>query len=173
MEFIKVVVGRDAPTIEWWQMCVRASVILLYALILCRLMPRRAFAGSAAIDIALMIIVGSSLSRALTGNAPLFMTLWGIGFICALYIALTALARHRETFTAPIKGRAILVIEDGRIIEPALRRAQLGPNDVAEHLRLDGIEDIGGVRQARVERNGSFSFVRNPRGVDMPASSED
>lgn len=166
VEVLNDIVGQDAKEIEWWQMCVRASIIFVYALFLYRLIPRRAFAGSAAIDVALMIIVGSSLSRALTGNAPLFMTLWGVGFLYALYIALTAISRRSEKFSRIVKGRALVVIKDGKVIEYALAKAQLSSTDIREHLRLNGIENVENIRRACIERNGSFSFSKITEKAD-------
>ncbi len=54
-----------------WQECARAILIFLYGLVLLRLSGRRTFAQWSALDVVLSIIIGSSLSRALTGSAPL------------------------------------------------------------------------------------------------------
>ena len=70
--------------ISWWQECVRAIAIFAYGLILVRLAGRRIFGRWAALDIVVAIIIGSNLSRALTGNAPFGGTLAA----CALLVAL-------------------------------------------------------------------------------------
>ena len=62
--------------ITWWQECARAALIFCYGLLLVRLAGRRIFATWSALDIVVAIVTGSTLSRALTGNAPLFGTLW-------------------------------------------------------------------------------------------------
>ena len=49
----------------------RAVIVFLWAMVLYRVIPRRALGGNAAVDIVLLVLIGSSLSRALTGTAPL------------------------------------------------------------------------------------------------------
>jgi hypothetical protein len=57
------------------QECARAILILAYGLAILRLAGRRIFGRWSALDIIVSIIVGSNLSRALTGNAPLLGTI--------------------------------------------------------------------------------------------------
>src|SRR4051794_9298062 len=61
--------------ITWLQECARGVLIFFYGLALVRLAGRRVFGKWAALDIVVSIIVGSNLSRALTGNAELWGTL--------------------------------------------------------------------------------------------------
>lgn len=60
-------IGRDTNPILWWQMTIRAVIVFVYAMLLYRIVPVRVFGGSAAPDLVIAVIVGSSLSRALTG----------------------------------------------------------------------------------------------------------
>src|SRR3954451_21763678 len=53
--------------IAWGQECARAVVIFGYGLVLVRIAGRRIFANWAALDTIVSIVIGSSLSRALTG----------------------------------------------------------------------------------------------------------
>ncbi len=159
METIDMLIGREADTIAWWQMSVRAVLIFAYALTLYRLLPRRAFGGSAAVDIVLTVIIGSNLSRALTGNAPLVATMVATTLMGGLYYLLASAARRSDRFSRLVKGRPLLVIRDGELIEDALRGAQIGHGDLMENLRLQGIDDVRAVREGRIERNGEFSVL--------------
>src|SRR5205085_2364850 len=67
------------------QECARAVVVFFYGLVLVRLAGRRAFAQWTAPDIVVAIVTGSSLSRALTGNADLFGTLAATTVLTALH----------------------------------------------------------------------------------------
>ena len=53
--------------LTWWQECNRALVVFIYGLAIMRVAGRRVFGKWAALDIIVSVIVGSNLSRALTG----------------------------------------------------------------------------------------------------------
>lgn len=71
---LDVAFGNKAELITWWQMCVRAAVVFAYGVLAFRLTYRRFFGQSTDFDIVVAILIGSTLSRALTGNARLFPT---------------------------------------------------------------------------------------------------
>lgn len=160
METFHELIGSDAESITWWQMSIRAAIILVYAIALYRLVPRRAFGNSAAIDIALMVIVGSCLSRALTGTVPLLPTLAAVAVFAALYTALSWAAPRSDWVSKLAKGRPLLLVKDGDVDWKAMRRAQLGHRDLTEKLRQNGVARIEDVAEAHLERDGSFSVIR-------------
>ncbi|MGR3454510.1 DUF421 domain-containing protein [Pseudooceanicola sp.] len=166
MDMFFTLIGREAELIAWWQMCIRAIVIFVYAVLLYRLLPRRAFLGSSAIDVIVLVLMGSSLSRALTGSAPLVPTLAATAAFAALYVALAAVARRSDRLSLLLKGRPLEVIRDGKIDRRAMNRALLGLRDLEEELRLKGIERPEEVEVARIERNGSLSVRRRSGGTD-------
>lgn len=57
--------------ITWWQETARALLVFSYGLALVRIAGRRIFGKWSALDIIVSVIVGSNLSRALTGSAAL------------------------------------------------------------------------------------------------------
>lgn len=159
METFYHIVGRDTDPILWWQMCVRALIIFVFAVALYRLMPRRAFGANGTLDIVVVVLMGSTLSRALTGNAPLLPTLAATATLAVLYGMLAALAWRIDPLSRLIKGRPIRLIRDGRIDRHALRKAQLGERDLDESLRLEGVADVTTVADAYLERNGKLSVI--------------
>src|SRR5690606_22745158 len=124
--------------ILWWQMAIRAVIIFLWAILLYRLLPRRAFGSNATVDIVLVVIVGSTLSRALTGNSPLLPVIGATTVLAVLYAALVLAASRINVFGRVIKGRSVRLIADGRIDEEAMRRARIGEGDLRESLRSQG-----------------------------------
>ena len=144
----------------WWQMCNRAAIIFIYAMLLYRLAPRRSLANLSAVDLVLTVVLGSSLSRALTGNAPLLRTLVATALLVALHAGLSALAPRSDLISRIAKGRPIRLIHDGEVDWNVIRRNHLGPRDIAEHLRLKGIRDAEEVDEAYLERNGQISIIR-------------
>ena len=58
-----------------------------------------------------------------------------------------------------------MLVEDGKAIEPNLRRERITIEELAAQARLQQIESIGDVRWAVLETSGSISFIpRASRG---------
>lgn len=159
LETFHYVIGQDAPHMAWWQMCIRAAIIFIYALLLYRLAPRRSFANLSALDIVVTVVLGSSLSRALTGNAPLLPTLIATALLVSLHASLSALAPRSELISRLAKGRPIRLIQNGEVDWDAARRNHLGPRDISEQLRLKGVRAADEVDEAYLERNGQISII--------------
>ena len=161
-------IGADTVGILWWQMCIRASLIFVFGLILVRLFGRRAFGQQSALDIVLAIIFGSSLSRALTANAPFVPTLAAMTLLVICFWILEQLAARFRAFGRFVKGKPIPLVRDGRLDKERMKRAGISKSDVAEAARQSGFEDVDDVRAAALERSGRISTL----GQDEDGSSE-
>ena len=73
--------------VAWWQECTRTVVVFCYGLAVVRLAGRRVFGKWSALDFIVSIIVGSSLSRAITGSAALGGTLASTTLIMLLHVS--------------------------------------------------------------------------------------
>ncbi len=151
--------GDTSTGLTALQLALRAIVVFCFAIGLFRLLPRKSLANTSVIDVVLTVLIGSSLSRALTGNAPLGPVMVGCLTLGALWIAMGWLAIHNDLFSRVLKGRPLEIIRDGRINEAALRRAQMGHRDLEQKLRGQGYARIEDVPRAYIERNGSVSVV--------------
>lgn len=173
METFHYLIGQETPHLAWWQMAIRAAIIFIYGVSLYRLAPRRSFAGLSAFDIVLTVVMGSSLSRALTGNAPLLPTLVATALLIALHALLSALASKSETLSLLVKGRPIRLVHEGAVDWAATRRSQLGKRDLNEQLRMKGIRALDEVKEAYLERNGSISIIRSSENRGRMTGSPD
>lgn len=163
MDTFHYLIGQDTPHIAWWQMMNRAVIVFVYALTLYRVAPRRSFAGLSAQDVVLTVVLGSSLSRALTGNAPLVPTLAATAALVVLHSMLSSMARRSEVISRLVKGRPIQLIQEGEVDWKAARRSDLGERDLSEQLRLKGVKRPVEVEEAYLERNGAISVIVSDR----------
>lgn len=160
MEFIHAWIGSDNAPIEWWQMVIRGIVIFIYLLVLVRFTGPRAFGRSTAFDLVLAVLLGSALSRCLTGNAPFVPTLSAAAALALLHVLLARLSLLSPRLGHLVKGQEIPVMRGGTLLPDALRRALLTEHDMRESLRQDtNSNDLGNVDSAFLERSGKISFV--------------
>ncbi len=160
MEWFHDLIGRSTDNISWLQMSLRGALIFVYAMILVRFGGFRAFGMYSSFDIVLGVVLGSTLSRALTNNSPFFSTLAASTVLVLLHRLLARLALDHPRLERLVKGRDIRLVHDGRPERAAMRRANISRGDLAEALRSDGgIQDVGEVREARLERSGRISVI--------------
>ncbi|HKJ75026.1 MAG TPA: YetF domain-containing protein [Alphaproteobacteria bacterium] len=151
--------GSDATTITWWQMCARAAVMTVYAVVLYRLSARRAFGRNTALDIVVAVVLGSTLSRGITGNAGFIPVILATAVLVAMHWLLTDLALKSKVFSKLTEGSATKLIDDGEINWENARRTNLSADDLNEALRLSGVEDPRAIKAAYLERNGRISVI--------------
>ena len=160
MDTFHQIVGKSAENILWWQMICRGILIFFYTLFLVRFGGRRIFGKTTSFDIVLGVILGSTLSRALTANASFFPTLAVTAVLVVLHRMLGTLARHSQTVANLIKGTEVRLVEDGKIREEDLKKANLTVHDLMECLRLNGgTMNVEDVKAAFLERSGDVSVV--------------
>jgi uncharacterized membrane protein YcaP (DUF421 family) len=156
---------RDAFQLRTGQMVIRAAFVFVLAIALARLGSTRFMARNSAFDLILAIMLGSVLSRAITGQSPFFPTLAAAAGLVGMHAAFAWLASRWDWFGYLVKGRARLLAENGKVIPGALKRHNVGEHDFEEALRIHGSStSVEEVKAAYLERNGDISILlKEPR----------
>lgn len=142
------------------QLCARAGLIFVYGLVLVRIAGRRMFGRWSALDIIVSIMAGSNLSRALTGNAPLWSTLTATTLLMVLHWLMARAAAWSPRLSRLIEGRSITLVRDGRIDERAMHLHGFTDADLREGLRSAGIERAEDARLLALESSGKVSVLK-------------
>ncbi len=150
-------------------MALRALVVFLVAIALVRVGNKRFLGKNTPLDIILTVIFGSTISRAITGNAPFVPTLVASLVLVLVHWALAALSFHVPGVGTLVKGHERTLIRNGELQWEALRKAHITEHDVHEALRTKGhAADIDAVESAHLERSGEISII--PRQEQPPDS---
>jgi uncharacterized membrane protein YcaP (DUF421 family) len=149
-----------AHDVTWGQECARAVVIFFYGLVLVRVSGRRVFGKWAALDIVVSIIVGSNLSRALTGSAPFVGTLIATGLLMVLHWILAHAAARVRPLAVLLEGEAIELARSGRADRSTLVRHGISEDDLNEALRQAGIESVADTRLIALEPSGKITVLK-------------
>ncbi len=153
--------GLDAAQLNLWQMALRAALVYVLALVMLRLGDDRRFSGKyAAFDVILGIILGATLSNAITGTAPFFPTLVAGGVLVVVHWLVAELCFRFEAFDRAIKGTPHIVIKDGETKRKAMAITRLNEQDLEAIIRTQGkLSDPHQVKIARVEKSGDISII--------------
>jgi uncharacterized membrane protein YcaP (DUF421 family) len=153
-------IGRQGGDIAWWQMSLRAIIIFAFGIALVRIAGKRLFGRWGAMDIILSVIIGSNLSRCLTGNAPFIETLVATAALVLLHGMLAAAAVRLHWLGPLLKGAPVQIIRGGDADDRLLRRHGVGRHDLEEALREGGAKNLDDVDEAWIERNGDISVLK-------------
>ena len=162
--------GLDARDIGAAQMALRAVAVYAAALAMVRLGKKRFMGRATAFDVILGIMLGSVVSRAITGNAPFGPALAAAAALLAAHWLLSALAFRWHGLGTALKGRPRLLVRAGEPDRAAMRRAHMSEHDLREALRAEGVSRLEEVAEARLERSGRLSVIKarpEPKVVEI------
>jgi uncharacterized membrane protein YcaP (DUF421 family) len=152
------------------QMALRAVVVYVVTVLMVRLGKKRFMGQSTAFDVILGIMLGSIVSRAITGNAPFFPALAAAAVLLAMHWLFSALAFRSHRFGEAVKGEPRVLVRDGTIGWEAMRHAHVSERDLWEDLRGGGVSRLEQVSEARLERSGKLSVIKaraEPKVVEI------
>jgi uncharacterized membrane protein YcaP (DUF421 family) len=150
----------SGPDLAWYQECARAALIFVYGLVLVRIAGRRIFGKWSALDIVVSIIIGSNLSRALTGSAQLWGTLAATTLIVALHWVLARLVAASPGFSRIVEGGAIELARHGESSHSVRERYAVSQSDLDEALRQSGVDHIAAAKIVMLEPSGKITVLK-------------
>lgn len=161
------VFGTVDTSLNALQMSMRAVVTFFVTVAVVRAGNKRLFGKGTAYDMVVAIMIGSVMSRAITGSgAGTMLATWGAGLtLILLHWLLSWLAFHMDSFGSAIKGHEVQLVKDGEILEDGMRRTGTTRRDLARAMREDGnAQEVSGIRLAYMERDGTISVVPKSSG---------
>jgi uncharacterized membrane protein YcaP (DUF421 family) len=153
--------GAEPKELTSLQVSIRGVIVFVATLIMVRLSSKRSLAEKTAFDAVLIVIIASVLARAINGSAPFLPTLI-VGFVLVILHRLLAVGAYfSHTFGILIKGKSVVLVENGKLQGRNMRLNHITVHDLEEDMRLDAAtEDLSKIKVARVERSGDISFIK-------------
>jgi len=152
--------GLESRDIGVLQMCLRAVIVYVVTVLIVRLGKKRFMGRTTAFDVILGIMLGSIVSRAITGNSPFFPALAASAALIVMHWLFSGIALYWHGFGWAIKGKPELLVQDGKVDERLMRQVHMTEHDLSEDLRGNGVSDLAQVGEARLERNGELSVIK-------------
>ncbi len=153
--------GLDSDSLSIWQMMLRALVVYLIAIVMVRLGDKRFFGKHTALDVILGFMLGSILSRAITGSSPFVPTLAAGMVLVIMHWGLAVTAYRWSRFGTLVKGSKRQLVLDGEIQWEQMKAGQISQEDLLTAVRAAGSgEDLDQVAAAFLERSGDISVLK-------------
>jgi hypothetical protein len=106
METFRALIGPDTGDATVAQLCFRAAILFAFGVLCIRIAGRRTFSQITPLDIIVALIIGSNISRAMTGKAPFFGGLAATLVVVVLHRLLAMATLHWSPLARLMKGVA-------------------------------------------------------------------
>jgi uncharacterized membrane protein YcaP (DUF421 family) len=160
MEMLRTLIGPDNGDASAAQLCARAVILFFIGIAYIRIAGRRTFSHATPLDIVVALVVGSNLSRAMTGKAPFWPALAATLLLVVLHRVFVMLTLRWNWLAKLMKAAPVALVRDGVEDRKAMLSHGIGEVDLLEGLRLEQVEKPEEVRLATLESSGKISVVR-------------
>lgn len=152
--------GEKIADLTLIQTITRTIIVYSIALLVIRLAKRRFMGNFSAFDILMGFVVGSILSRIITGREHILHGFLAITTIVVLHYLIAHLTFHFKGLSNLIKNDERQLIKDGKLDSNAMKLSKLGENDLRQALRQKGgVLDVKNVECAFLERDGTITVI--------------
>jgi uncharacterized membrane protein YcaP (DUF421 family) len=161
-DLVRIIFGGDepSPSLTAYQVAARAAVVYVAGVLIVRYGKSRMISRATPLDVILGFILGSLLSRGITGHASISNTVVASAALVATHYLFTALGCRSRTFEGLIKGHTAVLVNSGRMNEENMRRSHVSNEDLWEAMRLSGVTQLEDIAEAHKERNGEISIIK-------------
>ncbi len=147
----------------------RTGIVYLALLVGIRLTGKRQVGQMTPFDLLLLLLLANAVQNAMTG--PDTSVPGGLIAAATLFAANSTVAwvsRRSKGAARLVEGTPTLLIRHGEVIDEHLRREGITREDLLRALREHGVGDIGSVRTAIIEVDGSVSVLREDEVQHLP-----
>lgn len=142
----------------------RTIIVYIVSVLFFR-MGKKRFSKPTSFDLVIILIFGSVMAKAITGESPFFATIIVGAVLMILHWLFSLVAVYSNFMGVLLKGRAKILIKDGVIEKDNLLKSHISYKDLLSALRLNAmILDPKDVHIAILERNGDISVI--PKKLD-------
>jgi len=138
----------------------RGAALYFGILILLRIMPRRSGGSLTTMDLIFALLITNAAApslgdyRSLTDGAVLILTIMGCNYL------VNALSFRLPILERLISAPPLQIVRNGQLLRRNMRREFLTAEELMDHLRQQGIEDLQEVKDAFVESEGEITVIR-------------
>jgi len=143
-----------------WAIGARSALVYLALFVGLRLAGKRELGQMTVFDLAVVLLIANAVQNSMVG--PDFSVQGGIlaaGVLLILNRAVALLRLQGGRWGRLIEGTPTVLIEDGELIEPHLRKEGMEREELEMVVREHGVDSLAQVRLAVLETDGSVSIV--------------
>ena len=140
-----------------------AAVIVAVVIALTRLNGLRSLSKQSSFDFPITVATGSIIATTVAGQqTPLAVGVAAVAGLFAVQAIIAFCRMWSDAARTAVDNRPLLLMEDGRIDDDALRAARMTREDLAAKLRMANVADPSEVRAVIFETTADVSVLTGP-----------
>ncbi|MTI85910.1 MAG: DUF421 domain-containing protein [Firmicutes bacterium] len=161
---------QQTLTVVQW--LARVAVIYCFLLLLTKLMGQREIGRLTLFDFIISIIIGSTAAGALSSStSSLVGVMITVGALAGFQIVLSTLSLKFSRLRRVVEEEPIILVQNGKLLEQAMRKTRINLDDLMSQLRLKGYFFLGQVEFAVLEPDGKISVM--PKSQNRAVTPQD
>jgi uncharacterized membrane protein YcaP (DUF421 family) len=139
---------------------IRAAVVFVFVWLVLRALGKRELGELTAFELVLLFVIGDLVQQSITQNdMSITAAVLAISTITLLILAQSYVVFRWKRSRKVVEGEAVVVVHNGKLIEPVMRRERMTEEEVLSAAREQGIDDLAKVRVGVLENAGKLSFI--------------
>ena len=160
MDTLRILIGPDNGDASPLQLCARAALLFIFGIICIRVAGRRTFSQYSPLDIIVAIVVGSNISRIMTGKASFVPGAAATFALVLIHRGVAMAALRWPALGRIVKCQPVELIRDGRMDWDKMKAHEISESDLLEGLRLEKVGTPDDVALAMLEGGGRISVIK-------------
>jgi uncharacterized membrane protein YcaP (DUF421 family) len=170
LDFKRMLIGEESP-LFLLEIAVRTAIIYGYTLLLLRWLGSRTVGQLSNVEFLLVIALGSAVGDAMFyPDVPLIHSMLVVTVVVGANKLLDLVIARSAPAERLLDGKPREAIRDGVVVRDFIDRASISRHELFQELREKGIEQLGEVRRAYIEKDGKvtvFKYADTP-GPGLP-----
>jgi uncharacterized membrane protein YcaP (DUF421 family) len=152
---------------------VRAAIVYLFVWFVLRALGKRELSEMTAFELVLLFVIGDLVQQSITqDDTSITAAVLAISTISLFILAQSYVVYRFKKARPVLEGTPLVVVHEGHVLEPVMRRERVTVDELNEAARNQGIDDLGRVKLAILEADGKLSFITTDNGQKSPPTSE-
>lgn len=131
-------------------------VVLMLAF---RLIGKRELGRMSPFELVTLMLIPEILSNSVQGQGSMATSLSGLCMILLLVLVSSQLSQRFKPVQHLLESSPTVLVVDGKILEDAMNRERIAPEELLAEMRSQSISELADVRFAVLEASGRISFV--------------
>lgn len=153
--------GEHASNRDEVEIILRVSIVYIILTLAFRVLGKRELSQLSPFELVTLLLIAQVVAPSLTaGNETLSGAMVGTATLLCLAFLHSTLSYTSPWFRCVAEAAPTLLVRQGRIMEDAIHRERVRPDEIYSEMHKAGIEDISQVKWGFLEPDGKMSFVR-------------
>ena len=140
---------------------IRALVIFFFCMLVFRFSGKRTMKDITIFDFVMLLIISESTQQALLDDdSSLINGLLTIAAYVIISVGLSLLKQRSAKAEKLLDGTAVILVENGKLIEHNMKKSRIGKDDILESAReQQGLENVDEIKYAILEKDGVINII--------------